>query len=189
MDIKKKRQVPGGQGASAAERCNIVDRAGSWQYGAAASNEDIEAEKREQSLKFGVPYEDNFPDPAANNSDGGAALPNPHNFSNNPGFISTGQMMQEARPETGGTATIRTSGAPSSTGRSVRQDGPNRAKGGRESTGGSVSGSTVTGDRRGVSVGRSATIGNNSVAMPAPGDTLPESEGSPLNPGSGVPGR
>ena len=55
MDIVKKRGVKGGQGNSAAECSDIIARAGSWQYGDDAMYVDVEGEKKEEDLKFGVP--------------------------------------------------------------------------------------------------------------------------------------
>jgi hypothetical protein len=78
-------------------------RAQSWQRGADTNFEAIEAEKRENDVKFGTPHADNFPapsDPAGPPNcgaryqtasyDGDAAIKNPHNFSSNPGFMSIG---------------------------------------------------------------------------------------------------
>ncbi len=56
MDIKGKRGVKGGQGNKAAEYSDIIARAGSWQYGMDSRTNDIEAEKREEDLAFGVPH-------------------------------------------------------------------------------------------------------------------------------------
>lgn len=55
MDIKGKRGVTGSQGNAASHYSDIVARAGSWQYGNDAAYGDIEAEKKEEDLKFGVP--------------------------------------------------------------------------------------------------------------------------------------
>jgi len=55
MDIVKKRGVKGSQGNAVAHYSDIEARAGSWQYGNDASYADIEAEKKEEDLKFGVP--------------------------------------------------------------------------------------------------------------------------------------
>lgn len=55
MDIVRKRGVKGSQGNSAAEYSDIIARAGSWQYGNDASYDAVEAEKKEEDLKFGVP--------------------------------------------------------------------------------------------------------------------------------------
>jgi hypothetical protein len=55
MDIKEKRGIKGGQGNQAAQYCDIIARAGSWQYGNDANYADIEGEKKEEDLKFGVP--------------------------------------------------------------------------------------------------------------------------------------
>lgn len=55
MDIVQKRGVKGSQGNAAAQDSDILARAGSWQYGNDARYADIEAEKAEEDLKFGVP--------------------------------------------------------------------------------------------------------------------------------------
>jgi hypothetical protein len=55
VDIKAKRGIKDAQGNKAAEYSDIVARAGSFQYGGDALYQDIEAEKCEEDLKFGVP--------------------------------------------------------------------------------------------------------------------------------------
>jgi hypothetical protein len=55
VDIVQKRGTKGGQGNSAAEWSDILARAGSWQYGDDARYSDVESEKKEEDLKFGVP--------------------------------------------------------------------------------------------------------------------------------------
>ncbi len=55
MDIVNKRQVKGGNGNMASEFSDIVDRACSWAYGAAASCDAIEDESEEHDKAFGVP--------------------------------------------------------------------------------------------------------------------------------------
>ena len=100
MDLKNKRGVKGGQGGEAAEYSDIIARAGSWQYGNDASTEAIEAEKKEQDLKFGLPHELQA-SLAAGNPGALDTLPNSHNFSSNPGFMSTGSMMRAAAPADG----------------------------------------------------------------------------------------
>lgn len=152
-------------------------RAQSWQRGADTDYASIDREKREQDLKYGVPYADNLPapsDPAGPPNcgaryqtasyDGNDPLPNPHNFSSNPGFMGTssGAAAMTGGPANGGTATIATPGA----GRSLR----------RPSSG-----------RSGV-VGRTATASKGNVALPAPGDVDPRSEGSPQVVSSGYSG-
>lgn len=84
MDIVNKRMVKGGNGNSAAETSDIIARAESWSMGASASKEAIQAEADEK------PGEDD-------------ALPNPHNFSSNPGFLSTAGMLGASTPMGGGT--------------------------------------------------------------------------------------
>jgi hypothetical protein len=101
MDIVNKRGVKGGQGTGAAEFSDIVARAGSWQYGNDVSTEAIEAEKREQDLKFGVPNSESSGF-AGGNPGGLDTLENPHNFSSNPGFMSTGGMLGASTPAGGG---------------------------------------------------------------------------------------
>jgi len=95
MDIKSKRWVKNGQGSAASQDTgDYVSRSCSWQMGALASTEAIEAEKVENDKRFGVPCEDNLPNPADSNSDADAPLPTPNSFSNNPGFFgaSTGAL-------------------------------------------------------------------------------------------------
>jgi hypothetical protein len=55
MDIVRKRGIKGSQGTNASEYSDIIARAGSWQYGNDAMYADVEAEKKEEDLKFGVP--------------------------------------------------------------------------------------------------------------------------------------
>lgn len=57
MDIVRKRQVKGSQGNAAADYSDIIERAGSWQYGNAAHSNDIEDEGQEEDLAFGVAHE------------------------------------------------------------------------------------------------------------------------------------
>lgn len=57
MDIKRKVMSPGSQGNSASEISDILQRACDWQYGRAATANDIEDESREEDLAFGVPHE------------------------------------------------------------------------------------------------------------------------------------
>jgi hypothetical protein len=115
MDIKKDRRdaasgltVEGmypsdkkGQGTAASDNNIGWDiRACSWARGADTDFAAIEKEKIEQDKRFGVPHEDNCPNPAASNGDADATLPNPHNFSSNPGFMgtSTGDMATMGNP-------------------------------------------------------------------------------------------
>ena len=56
MDIVKKQRVPNNQGNAAAEYSDIISRACSWQRGVDTATEDIDAEKREEDLKFGIPH-------------------------------------------------------------------------------------------------------------------------------------
>lgn len=105
MDIKSKRVVKGGQGSAAAgAHLDWYIKAGSWQYGAEASEESIQAEKDENDKRFGVPCADRLKDPAGSGFDADATLKNPHNFSNNPGFMSTstGDMATMGNPSSGG---------------------------------------------------------------------------------------
>lgn len=55
MDIVDKRRVKGGNGNMASEVSDIIERAGSWQYGAGASADAIEDEAEEHDKAFGVP--------------------------------------------------------------------------------------------------------------------------------------
>jgi len=91
MDIKNARLVKGAQGNAATEynSTHWFVRAGSFQYGAEVDTAAIEAEKAEQDKRFGVPHDDKFKNPANSGFDADATLPNPHNFSNNPGFMAT----------------------------------------------------------------------------------------------------
>jgi len=57
MDIKRKVRSPGSQGNAASEVCDIIARAGDWQYGRGASANDIENESQEEDLAFGIPHE------------------------------------------------------------------------------------------------------------------------------------
>lgn len=89
MDIQQKRLIKGGQGNQASEynSAHWFVRAGSWQYGAEAGPEAIEGEKREEDMKYGVPHADVLDNCAVRNPPDGP-LPNPHNFSSNPGFMA-----------------------------------------------------------------------------------------------------
>jgi len=165
MDIKKKRirndrniddsypGLPDALGSASSDaNINWYARSSSWQGNSNVKYDDIEAEKKENDLRFGTPHEDNVPNPATGNSDTDETLPNPHNFSSNPGFMgtSTGSMLISSGPRRG-------TGLGADAGRS-----PSRpVRGG----GGPV-------------VGRRPFLRGN-VSMPAPGDTDPTSEGSP----------
>lgn len=141
MDIKGKRLIKGAPGNMASQYPteHWFVTAGSWQYGAETTAEAIEAEKREQDLRFGTPHADNVPDPGASNSPQDATLSNPHNFSSNPGFMSssTGDMATMGGPANGGTARISTPGS----GRSLRGTG---------------------------TIGRTAVASQGNVSLPAP---------------------
>jgi len=164
MDIKNKRLVKGGCGNQATEypSTHWFVRAGSWQYGAEVTPEAIEAEKREQDLLWGTPHADNVPDPGMGNPSGDAPLPNPHNFSSNPGFMGTGDMATAGMARSGGNATISTAGA----GRSLRRGS---------------SGGTGT-------VGFTAVASKGNASLPAPGDVNPGQEGGPQVVSSGYSG-
>ena len=176
MDIKGKRirndrniddSYPGLPDALGSSSCdanmNWYARSSSWQGNSNVKYDDIEAEKKENDLRFGTPHEDNVPNPATGNSDTDKTLPNPHNFSSNPGFMgaSTGSMLMSSAPRPG-------VGLGSGAGRARM---PSRPVGGG---GGPV-------------VGRRPFV-KGSVAMPAPGDTDPTSEGSPQGRTSGFGG-
>lgn len=91
-----------GQGSAASDNNIGWDiRAQSFQRGADTDYKAIERENNENHKRFGTPFEDNFPapsDPAGPKNcgaryqtasyDGNDSLPNPHNFSNNPGFAA-----------------------------------------------------------------------------------------------------
>lgn len=147
-------------------------RAQSWQRGADTDCFAVDAEKRENDIKFGVPYADNLPapsDPAGPPNcgaryqtasyDGNATLPNPHNFSSNPGFMGTssGSAAMTGGPANGGTATIGTPGS----GRSLRGTG---------------------------TIGRTAVASRGNSSLPAPGDVDPGQEGGPQVVSSGYSG-
>ena len=169
MDIKSKRLITGAQGSAASEeRLDWYAKAGSWQMGANCLTDAIRAEARENNLKFGTPDDDNCPDPADSNKDGDATLPNPHNFSNNPGFMgtSTGSALMSAGPRPGvglGSGLRRPVANP------IRSVGPMRPPSGtpRQIVGGPV-------------VGRGPSPGRGAIGLPAPGDTDPISEGGPM---------
>jgi hypothetical protein len=186
MDIKNKRDrndrdIPQGYPGldrplgSAANDSNMwwFARSSSWQGGANADFNAIEAEKKENDLRFGVPHEDNLPNPNGVPDNCGASyqvasrdtndtLPNPHNWSSNPGYMgtSTSSMLTASAPGTGGT-----------------YRGPGAGSGSPRPT---PIGKPV--------VGRTASLGKGNIAMPAPGDTDPRSEGSPQGRTSGFGG-
>lgn len=161
MDIKQKRLVTGAQGSSASD-CNSSwdERASSWQSGANTTFEAIEAEKKENDERYGIPYADNFPNPAANNTPDGP-LENPHNFSSNPGFAAP---MNPGGG--GGMGSIGTSYRAPAPPVSLRP-GQNFGAGRGEAGGGWTPGSTVDKSPNPV-VGRSPNYGakRGSVAMP-----------------------
>jgi hypothetical protein len=100
MDIVNKRAVKGGNGNAASEIVDIVGNAGSWQYGAGASCEQIDAESMEENKAFGTP--DSNREHIRGNPSGMEKLGNPHNFSSNPGFMSTDGMLGASTPAGGG---------------------------------------------------------------------------------------
>jgi hypothetical protein len=107
---------------------------------------------------------------AKDNPGGLDTLPSPINFSNNPGFVSTGDMLSSAAPGNGETGTIRTAGAggrgilPTFSGTPAKRISPN------------------------PTLGRSAMGGPGSIAHPAPGSTDPGQDGSPIGRTSGYGG-
>jgi hypothetical protein len=127
-------------------------RAQSMQRGADTDYLAIDREKREQDKRFGVPCDDNFPapsDPAGPKNcgaryqtasyNGDDTLPNPNNFSSNPGFMSTSEMTTAGNPGNGSTSQITTNGAAGA----PRGSLPRTTNfGGAGKTGGGVSGST-----------------------------------------------
>lgn len=181
MDIKKKRflndrninaSYPGndqavGTAASDSNR-EWYARASSWQYNVNVDYKDVQAENEEQAQRWGVPWQDNFPNPngvpnnvgfsGVNSRNTDDPLPNPHNWSSNPGYMGTS------------TASMLTGGAPRSGGGATRY---------RTAGGGSTPGGTAAKMPNPV-IGRSPVMRAGSVAMPAPGDTDPKSEGGPL---------
>ena len=100
MDIVNKRGVKGGNGNAAAGFSDIIARAGSWQYGADASCDAIEAESAEENNAFGTP--DSTREHIRGNPSGMERIDTPHNFSSNPGFMSTDGMLGAASPAGGG---------------------------------------------------------------------------------------
>lgn len=56
MDIINKRRVKDGHGNAGAEYSDIISRACSWSRGADVSAQDIDDEKREEDLAFGIPH-------------------------------------------------------------------------------------------------------------------------------------
>jgi hypothetical protein len=111
---------PKGHGTAASDNNIGWDmRAQSWQRGADSDFASIENEKREQDLRWGTPHADNLPNPATQSNNADAPLPNPHNFSSNPGFMGTSEMSSMGGPANGGTARISTPGS----GRSLRGTG------------------------------------------------------------------
>ena len=94
-------------------------RAQSWQRGADTDFLSVEAEKIEQDLRWGTPHTVNFPAPSdpqgpvncgaryqTASYDANDPLPNPHNFSSNPGFMSSASAAMS-----GGQASIKTAGS------------------------------------------------------------------------------
>lgn len=175
-------------------------RASSWQRGADTDCMAIEAEKAENDKRFGVPHDDNFPapsDPVGPKNCGGRyqtasydandTLPNPHNFSNNPGFMSTstGDMATSGNPANGGTARINTAGSPSSTARSLQ--GTDSSSRGKPSWGGSTGRQSDVG-KSGSTTGRSSSAGARNSVLPAAGDVDPGQEGGPQIISSGYSG-
>lgn len=165
-------------------------RAQSFQRGADTDYQSIDDEKREQDTRFGVPYADNLPapsDPAGPRMcgaryqtasyDANDPLPNPHNFSSNPGFMSasTGDMATSGAPANGGTARVATRGA----GGPTATVGQNRS--GRSLRGGSAGGASAIARPPGSTgtVGRTAVASSGNASLPAPGDVNPGQEGGP----------
>jgi hypothetical protein len=181
-----------GQGSAASDNNIGWDvRASSWARGADTDYMAIEKEKIENDKRFGTPHEDSFPAPSdpkgpkncgaryqTASYDANDTLPNPHNFSNNPGFMgtSTGDMAAMGGPANGGTARIATHGAPTSVG--ARGGLSRYGQSGRATTGGSTGRQSYV-SQNNPTVGRSITLGHGNVSLPAPGDVDPGSEGSP----------
>jgi hypothetical protein len=141
MDIKSKRAVTGAQGSSGADvNADWSDRASSWARGAQTTPEAIQAEAEENDARFGVPRTNALPNPAASNSDADAPLGNPHNFSNNPGFMPGG-TVGSLRP------------------------GANNALGGGKNSGRQFPGRAPVA-RPNPTLGRTPSMGNGSIAMP-----------------------
>lgn len=166
MDIKRKRirqdrniddSYPGletGLGSAACDaNINWYARSSSWQGNTNVDYKAIEAEAQEQNARWGTPDSDVLPNPGSQSNNTDAALPNPHNWSSNPGYMgtSTASMMTASAPGTGGT-----------------YRGP-----------GAGSGSPRRPSAPVATVGRRPFAGSGNVALPAPGDTDPRSEGGP----------
>lgn len=182
-------------------------RAQSWQRGADTDYMSIDNEKREQDTRYGVPYTDSFPAPSdpqgpsmcgaryqTASYDANDPLPNPHNFSSNPGFMSTSTMdaATSGNPGNGRTANVATAGAGRSTRIATTTIGNNRS--GRSLRGGSARSTGPVGVRRGTTggalsmpkppgdtgtVGRTGVASSGNAALPAPGDVNPGQEGGP----------
>ena len=99
MDIVNKRRVTGGNGNAASDRSDILSRACSWAYGADADCEAIDAEKMEEDKAFGIPNSNR--EHIRGNPSGMEKIDNPHNFSSNPGFMSTAGMLGASQPANG----------------------------------------------------------------------------------------
>jgi hypothetical protein len=184
-----------GQGSAASDNNVGWDmRAQSWQRGADTDFQAIQNEKDENDKRFGVPCVDSFPAPSdpkgpkncgarcqTASYDANDTLPSPANWSNNPGYMGTSTLdaATSGNPANGGTARVVTGG--SDPGRALQQTIGRQTSGGGTGPLAGLKGS-------GSTIGRSSRMGNGNVSLPAPGDTDPGSEGSPLVVSSGYSG-
>jgi len=179
MDIKPKRreayqQLPDdyprrnyAQGSAASDQNRFwFVRAQSWSEGADVNSyADVIAENDGEHQRWGTPYRDTCPNPAAPFADADDPLPDPHNYHSNPGYMGTSTASSLVQSAPG--SVYRTPGgggnipAPRNGGGHLPMP-----RGGRPRQ--QVAGRTVT---------------------PAAGSRQPESEGGPLVVSTGAPGR
>lgn len=173
MDIKAKRReayqdLPDdyprrnyAQGSAASDQNRFwFVRAQSWSEGAGVNSyRDVEWENAQEHQRWGTPWEDQVPNPAAPFRPADDPLPNPCNYHSNPGMTttSTGSALQQSQP-----------------GSVYRTAGPVNPHSGHMPM--------PRGGRR-----REPTPGRTIV--PAGGARQPESEGGPLVVTQGFPGR
>jgi hypothetical protein len=114
MDIKPKRREAYqqladdyprrnfGQGSAASDQNRFwFVRAQSWSEGADVNSyRDVELENDGEHERWGTPYQDNCPNPAAPFNHADDPLPDPNNFHSNPGYLgtSTASMLQQSLP-------------------------------------------------------------------------------------------
>lgn len=160
-DDYPRRNYAQGSAASDQNRFWFV-RAQSWSEGADINSyRDVELENDQEHSRWGTPYADTVPNPAAPFRHADDPLPNPNNFHSNPGYMSTS------------TAEMSNLGRPGGVYRTAGPVGPHGVQGHRPQP--------VGGPRRVHVPGRTVT--------PASRGTQPESEGAPLVVSTGFPGR